>query len=223
MKRNPATEAGTGAWVTVESNWENLRFVVIDLESTGLDPKRDKMISVAGVGMDAEAIFIADRFEEILPVAYNTASVTVHGITREESVSGRDEASVVADFFHWLGDGIIVGHHIQHDLSLLNISLEAHGMPPLPHLAIDTMEAYHALQEKGGFASHTGQKDYSLDALCERFQMLPHDRHTASGDAFLTAQIFLRLLKEAKRLNQWNLCDLHAWPASEPFPFLEGE
>jgi DNA polymerase-3 subunit epsilon len=49
---------------------------------------------------------------------------------------------------------------------------------------------------------------FSLDALCETFGVVPHDRHTAGGDAFLTAQVFLRLLRAAKAVGRDTLASL---------------
>jgi DNA polymerase-3 subunit epsilon len=46
---------------------------------------------------------------------------------------------------------------------------------------------------------------FSLDDLCEMFGVVPHDRHTAGGDAFITAQIFLRLLRAAKAVGRLTL------------------
>jgi len=49
---------------------------------------------------------------------------------------------------------------------------------------------------------------YSLDALCEMFGVVPRDRHTAGGDAFITAQIFIRLLRAAKAAGRDTLASL---------------
>ncbi|MFO7724498.1 MAG: 3'-5' exonuclease [Oceanipulchritudo sp.] len=207
---------------SLETNWENSRFLCVDLESTGLDPQRDSIVSLAGIALRAGEIHLWDRISEILPVAYNTSSVTVHGITREESVDGLDEPSALAAFLDWIADGVIVGHHIQHDLTLLNSALRRHFSTELRNAALDTMESFLALSKAGGFASRPAPEGYSLDALCNYFDIVPHDRHTAWGDAFLAAQIQLRILKEAGKIGQWNLKDLRAWYANEPFPFNGG-
>ena len=55
-------------------------------------------------------------------------------------------------------------------------------------------------------------RHFTLDALCEMFGVIPHDRHTASGDAFITAQVFLRLRRLALRYGRERL-----GPISEPF------
>jgi DNA polymerase-3 subunit epsilon len=48
----------------------------------------------------------------------------------------------------------------------------------------------------------------SLEALGDMFQVIPHDRHTAGGDAFITAQIFLRLLRLALKAGRNTLAPL---------------
>ena len=78
------------------------------------------------------------------------------------------------------------------------------------------------MTRNGGFSDREEPRGYSLDALCEHFNIVPHDRHTALGDSFLTAQVLLRILKEAAKCGLWNLQDLHAWYANQPFPFEEG-
>lgn len=198
--------------LSLQANWENFRFVCVDSESTGLDPRRDRLISLAGVGLSRGEIQLWDQFSTVVPVAYNTSSVTVHGITREAAAQeGVEEPEALERFLEWIQDGIIVGHHIAHDLTLLNVALERHGQAPLRNVAIDTLLAFNNIRSAGGFVRLDEQDNPSLDALCERFRIIPHDRHTALGDAFLTAQILLRLLKEAGRLGMWNLHDLCAW------------
>lgn len=196
----------------LHSNWESLRFACLDTESTGFDPHRDRIVSISGIGLTAGEIHLTDQFSVILPVAYNTASVTVHGITREASAAGTEEPVALGAFLGWLKDGILVGHHIQHDLKLLNNALHRHYQLSLGNLVIDTAETYFAIREAGGFQGKSDPDGHSLDAFCRLFGIVPHDRHTASGDAFLTAQILLRLLKEAANRGCWNLEDLKARP-----------
>lgn len=205
-----------------QANWEHFRFVCIDSESTGLDPRKDKLVSLAGVGLCMGEICLWDQFSEVVPVAYNTSSVIVHGITRQASAAGTEEPEAIARFLDWLLDGVIVGHHIQHDLTLLNLACERHHGCQLRNVVIDTMEAFLAVRQSGGFAGQQPPEGYSLDALCAFFHIVPHDRHTALGDAYLTAQVLLRILKEAGKLGLWNLHDLQPWYADEPFPYAKG-
>lgn len=207
---------------TMSANWENFRFVVVDSESTGLNAEKDRLVSLAGMGVRNGDICLWDQFSVVMPVEYNTSSVTVHGITREAAADGVEEPEAIAGFLDWMADGIIVGHHIQHDLTMFNLACQRHFSCVLRNVAVDTMEAYLAVRAAGGFKDQPEPLGYSLDALLDHFKVVPHDRHTAHGDAFLTAQVLLRILKEAGKLGLWNLEDLHAWYADQPFPYQNG-
>ena len=209
--------------LSLEASWENFRFVCVDTESTGLDARKDKLVSLAGVGLYQGEICLWDQISIVMPVAYNTSSVTVHGITRETASSGMEEPEALARFLEWLSDGVIVGHHIGHDLSMLNLACQEHFQLSVSNVAVDTLEALTMVHEAGGFPGLEIPGNGSLDSLLEVFRIVPHDRHTASGDAFLTAQVMLRILKEAGKLDLWNLEDLHAWYGEEPFPFGKGK
>jgi len=205
-----------------QASWENFRFVCVDSESTGLDARKDKLVSIAGVGLHQGEICLWDQISIIMPIAYNTSSVTVHGITRETASGGLEEPEALAVFLEWLSDGVIVGHHIGHDLSMLNLACQEHFQISLSNVAVDTYEALVAVRGSGGFPNLELPQQTSLDALLELFRIVPHDRHTAPGDAYLTAQVMLRILKEAGKRHLWNLEDLHAWYSDEPFPFGKG-
>ena len=60
---------------------------------------------------------------------------------------------------------------------------------------LDTMDLTLHLERDGAFAGRPPIRRFTLDSLCAMFDIIPHDRHTAAGDAFITAQVFLRLLR----------------------------
>lgn len=181
---------------------EQVRFVVLDTETTGLDPRRDKIITIGALAVCGGEILLDDSFEQMLKVAYNNSSVTVHGVTRDEASEGMDEPQALELFLDYLRDGVIVGHHIGHDIQALNCACERHFDLTLRNRSLDTMDLTLHLDDAGAFGKRTMAQGFSLDGLCDMFGIVPHDRHTAGGDAFLTAQIFLRLLRAAKAVNR---------------------
>ena len=178
---------------------DELRFVVLDTEATGADAARDRLISIGAVAVIDGEIVLSDTFEMLLKVSHNQASVTVHGITRDEALGGVDEPEALLAFLNYLRDGVIVGHHIGFDVQMMNRACEQHFGTRMANRTLDTMDLTLHLQDAGAFAGHQAIRDFSLDALCSLFGVEPHDRHTAGGDAFITAQILLRLLRLAKR------------------------
>jgi DNA polymerase III subunit epsilon len=65
--------------------------VVLDCETTGLDPRRDRRITIGAVAVVDDEIRLDDSFQALLKLEYNRSSVTVHGITRDETTEGMDE------------------------------------------------------------------------------------------------------------------------------------
>lgn len=181
---------------------EHVRFVALDSETTGLDPRRDRLITIGAVGVVGGEILLADCFDALLPVRYNTSAVTVHGITRDQSQHGIEEPEALQLFFNYLGDAVIVGHHIGHDIAMLNAGYQRHFGFEIDNRSLDTMDLTLHLEREGAFRGEEAIADFSLDGLCLRFGIRAHDRHTASGDAFLTAQVFLRLYRLAARLGR---------------------
>jgi len=195
-----------------ETPIENVRFVVLDSETTGLDPRKDRIVTIGAVGVQGGEIVLEDQFEALLKVAYNTSAVTVHGVTREDSLHGLDEPEALEQFLAYLKDGVIVGHHIGHDVQTFNAGYERHFGFSMQNRSLDTMDLTLHLEQDGAFAGREQIRSFSLDALCGMFHVIPHDRHTAAGDAFLTAQIFQRLLRLAAKYGRSTLGRL-----AEPF------
>jgi len=185
-----------------ETPTDQVRFVVLDSETTGLDPTTDRIITIGAVAVQAGEIRLDDAFSALLKVDYNTSAVTVHGVTRDQSREGMDEPQALEAFLNYLRDGVIVGHHIGHDITALNVALARHWGVALRNRSLDTMDLTLHLEQSGAFGAGPAIRQFSLDALCERFGVIPHDRHTANGDAFITAQVFLRLVRLASRFER---------------------
>ena len=191
-----------------ETPIEQVRFVVLDSETTGLDPLKDRIVSIGAIAVINHEILIEDSFEALLKVEHNLSSVTVHGITREESLAGLDEPAALDQFLRYLGNGVIVGHHISHDVETFNAGYQRHFGFRLKNPSLDTMDLTLHLERDGAFAGRDAIKKFSLDALCALFDIIPHDRHTAPGDALLTALVFQRLLRLAAKHHRTTLSRL---------------
>jgi DNA polymerase-3 subunit epsilon len=204
--------------VLVEHAWsdgtpiDRVRFVVLDSETTGLNPATDRIITIGAVAVIKGEIVLSDSFAALLRMERNTEAVTVHGVTRDESRKGIAEAAALEQFLEYLGDGVIVGHHIGHDIATFDAGYSRHWGFQLANRSLDTMDLTLHLERDGAFAGRPPIRHFTLDALCELFAVTPHDRHTASGDAFITAQVFLRLLRLAARCGRNTLSRL-----CEPF------
>ena len=185
---------------------DQVRFVVLDSETTGFSPVLDRILTIGAVVVQDGEIRLDDSFDALLRVTGDVGPVDVHGVTPEQTQRGQDEGEALPRFLAYLRDGVIVGHHIGHDVSMLDAGLERMGTDVrLLNRTLDTADLALYLAQDGAFADVKLPAHISLDTLADLFGVIPHDRHTASGDAFITALVFLRLLKLASRHGRTSL------------------
>lgn len=166
-----------------------LTFVVFDTETTGLEPARDALCSVAGVRIVNNRLISGEIFDVLVDPGRPIPAVAsrVHGIT-DAMVAGAEPPSVVvARFRAFLDDGVLVAHNAAFDLSFLRREEEAAG------IAFDAPVLDTVLLGAHLFGT---RESLTLDALAERFGVTipPEARHTALGDARATAQVLLGMI-----------------------------
>jgi DNA polymerase-3 subunit epsilon len=177
---------------------DQLIFTVLDTETSGLDPGKDSILSFGGVKISKAKILIHQSVEWY-PEATDSGKKTaaIHGLVNVPNTLSKEEFAM--NVLDYISNSIIVGHHIGFDLEILKNFLKPFGITQLKNPVIDT---YHlAVRLEHGpmhDLSSIKKEDYSLDSLCKRYQIAMDDRHTAAGDAFLTAQLFLKLLAKAQ-------------------------
>jgi len=96
-------------------------------------------------------------------------------------------------------DDVIVGHHICFDVRIINKSLTDYGYKKLKNKVLDTGYLYRKLKPFLGYPNQV--KQLSLDDLCEDLQISRKGRHTASGDALITALAFIKIKKKLMKEN----------------------
>lgn len=190
----------------------NLRFVVLDTETTGLDTARDQILSIGAVAVSAQQIWVADRFEAFLPQEElektgTPDTIAVHGILLKHANKERPTAEVLIDFLAYLRGSIFVAHHAAFDFGILQTAYKKHLGGKLLNKTLDTAQLARRLDDPSGQKQMNAQeaKQYSLDHLCHRFNIPIEARHTASGDALLTAILLVKLLArlEARGISSW--------------------
>jgi DNA polymerase-3 subunit epsilon len=184
---------------------EQVRFVSFDAETTSLDPRQAHTVALGGVAIFAGEIQLDDSIELLIRQRYNSSAVTIHGITREESLAGVDARDALARTLEYFGNAVLVGHHVGFDVTLLDTACYREFDVEIHNRTLDTAELALLLAQDGALPE---MADFSLDALLRIFGIEPHDRHTAAGDAFLTALAFQRLLRVARHAGRLTLAQL---------------
>ena len=170
---------------------EKLTFVVLDTETTGLDPERDRILSIGALRVHQGRILVKEALELYLQQEhFDSQSVPIHGILREDAHHRISEAEALRLLSEYIGDAEIVGHHIGFDRAILQRGLSRQGLKPLRNACLDTGLLYQKTLLKTPLLRK--KEFYSLDDLARRFDLARTDRHTALGDAYLTAMALLK-------------------------------
>jgi len=181
---------------------ESTRFIVFDTETTGLNIDTDKILSIGAISIFNNVINIADNFEIYLKQdKFNANTVKIHGILKEGNLNKISESEAIKQFINYIGNSVLVAHHAAFDIQIINASLKRINLPKLKNKSIDTGILYKKLEGKKN-------KLFSLDVLCEEFNIPKHDRHTASGDAYITALLFLKIISKLKQERNVHYSDL---------------
>ncbi len=192
-------------WMAYSATFENgipeslndIRFVVFDTETTGLDMEKDRILSIGALSLQNNTIYVNQSFEVYLyQHFYHAKNIAVHGILEEESKPQITELEAIQLSLAFIGNSVLVAHHAGFDRAMIDQALQRHGLPKLKNKFLDTSILY----KRTLIASPLLQKQeqYSLDELAEKFDIPATDRHTALGDAYITAIAFLKILGKLK-------------------------
>ncbi|WP_281235507.1 3'-5' exonuclease [Flavobacterium gelatinilyticum] len=186
---------------------EETRFVVLDTETTGFDYDNDRILCIGALVLQNGTISVQESFEVYLEQDhYDKSTAQIHGILKAFIIQRPTELEALQQFLEFLGDSIIIAHHTIFDVTMINKALERNGLPQLTNKTLDTAYLY----KKTLIKSHLFERKdhYTLDDLADKFDISKKDRHTALGDAYITAIAFLKIVKKLKEKKAVNLNQL---------------
>lgn len=174
------------------------RYVVVDTELTGLDGKKDSIVSLGAVRMAGGRLDVGNTFYRLVsPESKLSAkSIVIHEITPSDVAAKPAIGAVLRDFTEFCGDDIVVGHFVSIDLEFINRELLRTRGSALANRVVDTFSVYEWLRKRS--ASRTGeaprQTSFRLYDIVKEFAIPVNGAHNALMDAFITAQLFQRFI-----------------------------
>jgi DNA polymerase-3 subunit epsilon/CBS domain-containing protein len=171
----------------------SLDAVVIDTETTGLDPRKARVIELAGVRLSGGKLGSDGAFRQLLrPGGESIPAETtrIHGIDDAMVAQSPPFADVWPDFHRFLGQAMVIGHTVGFDLAVLKRECDLAGLPWIRPRTLDTrLLAQIAAPDLAG---------YTLENLASWLGVVAAGRHSALGDATTTARVFLALLPKLR-------------------------
>lgn len=171
---------------------------VIDTETTGLDPRADRIISFGHVRMqDGKIIESIEWFFNPGDVDIHPEALKVHGITKEFLADKPPIKGYLARIVELMVEAVVCGHNVKFDIDMLNAELARHRFPPLEKFILGVFDTMHESRKRWP------GKPAKLDALCERVGVSTahRDKHGALMDAQLCAEALIAMHREQRSFN----------------------
>ncbi|MDY7395302.1 3'-5' exonuclease [Aureibaculum sp. 2210JD6-5] len=183
------------------------RFVVFDTETTGLNVVKDRVLSIGAISVLDNTINVNDTFEVyVQQEVFKSESVEIHEILKNNPNQSKvTEIEAIKQFLSYVKNDILVGHHVGFDIEMMNRMLLRNNLGKLRNQYLDTGVLF---KKSKHLVYQENLKNYSLDDLCEELKIEKTDRHTATGDALITAIAFQKILARLDKNGNLKLKDL---------------
>ncbi|MFK7918075.1 MAG: PolC-type DNA polymerase III [Ilumatobacter sp.] len=170
------------------------RFAVVDLETTGLDTERHRVLQVAMVTVDASGA-VLDEWDSFVRLKWPLSRVgptDIHGITRSMLRGAPRLESVVNELTDRLGDSMFVAHNARFDGAFLVRAAKQHGLATERTARLEQRLCTLRMSRR---LDPDRQRSHRLMDVCERYGVVLDRPHEALSDAHATAAVLPHLLR----------------------------
>jgi len=199
VQLDPGLSGRLAAWsgrpaADLREDFNAARYVVVDVETTGLDLARDRLIAIGACAVENGEVVMADSFEIVLRQDRVSAkdNILIHGIGGEAQREGLEPAEALLRFLDFLGKSPLVAFHVAFDQTMIKRALKQYLGFDFKHPWLDL--AY----VMPGLLPRFAQRYRALDDWSKHFEISNFARHSALADALATAQLFLCALPLAR-------------------------
>jgi DNA polymerase III subunit epsilon len=171
-----------------ERRLADLTYTVFDTETTGLEPSAgDEIIQIGATRIVAAKLRREDAFEQLINPQRSIPAVgiAIHGIEPAMVADAPTIDTVLPTFHAYAQDTVLVAHNAAFDMRFLELKRERCGVA-FDQPVLDTLLLSAVV--------HPAQESHRLEAIAERLGVTVLGRHTALGDAMVTAEVFLKLI-----------------------------
>jgi DNA polymerase-3 subunit epsilon len=173
------------------TDYLDVEYIAVDLETTGLDARRDQILSIGWVRVVGNRIDLASACHRLVRVEGEIPPDTavIHQITDDLAATGDELAQALPELLEALRGRVLIAHHARVERSFLGAACKRlFGRGLLVHTIDTQVLARRSLERR-----HIPYKgsDLRLHALGERYNLPRYGAHNALSDALAAAELFL--------------------------------
>lgn len=183
-----AARDAAGSGIDPERRLTDLAYSVFDTETTGLQPSEgDEIIQLGAVRIVNNRLLRQEIFDQLVDpvIPLKPEGIPIHGIT-EAMVNGQPKLDVVLPAFHeFCAETVLVAHNAAFDMRFFQLKEDSLGVR-FTQPVLDTLLLSAVI--------HPNQESHRLESIAERLGINVIGRHTALGDAYVTGEVFLKMI-----------------------------
>jgi len=171
-------------------------YVVIDIKLSGLVEERNSILSIGAIMMSGGRIELGETFYRLLnPDAESSVpNPTAQGVTQASILLEPNLAPVLSEFLSISGNDILLGHLVSTDLAFLKNEVKRLIGTEVKNPVIDTYQIYHWIMRREASGAFYTPRDVKLYEVASQLGVSVSSNHNSMNDAFITAQVFQRLM-----------------------------
>lgn len=175
----------------LEENDSN-ELVVFDTETTGLNPKKDEILSIGAVLIKDNIIVTSETFEVYLKPSQEVSSksIEVHRIRPCDLENAIEPKKGIEDFLYFIRGRSLVGYYLEFDVAMINRYIKPWLGIVLPNKQIEVSALYY---DKKIHMAHKDNIDLRFETILKELNIPNMGQHNAVNDAIMTAMIYLKL------------------------------
>lgn len=167
-------------------------YVVFDTETTGLNPKKDDIVSIGAVKIKDNKILTSQTFEVFIKNSceMSSKSIEIHRLRPVDLQNAKTTEVAIREFLDFIGSRPLVGYYLEFDVSMINKYIKPMLGITLPNKKIEVSEIYF---DQTICLIPQGNIDLRFDTILKNCGVPNMGAHNAVNDAIMTAMIFLKL------------------------------
>ncbi len=167
-------------------------YVVFDTETTGLNPKKDEILSIGAVKIKDNKILTSQTFEVYVKnsCVISSESKKIHGIREVDLLDAKSTQEAIEEFLEFIGSRPLVGYYLEFDVAMINKYVKPMLGIKLPNKQIEISEIYYNQKIE---LIPQGNIDLRFDTILKNCGVPAMGAHNAVNDAIMSAMVFLKL------------------------------